>query len=131
MYVFLSVYCMQQQPSNSNVPSKPKGFTAIHLNCQSICNKPDLVKYHVLRDKPDIFCMSETWLRPEHPNNMYNINKYNLERSDRNWTPLSQTQPKRGAGTGVYIKSELNYSTHEYQHLKHSTNNIMDKYPST
>ena len=68
--------------------------------------------------------MSETWLRPELPNNIYNINNYNLERSDRNWLPLSQTQPKRGGGTGVYIKSELNYSTHEYQHLNHTTNNI-------
>ena len=113
---------MQQQASNSNVPSK--GFTAIHLNCQSICNKPDLVKYHVLRDKPDIFCMSETWLSHELPNNIYNINNYNLDRSDRNWIPLSQTQPKRGGGTGGYIKSELNYSTHEYQHLNQSTNNI-------
>ena len=114
--------CMQQKVSNLNVLSK--GFTAIHLNCQSICNKFDLVKYHVLRDKPDLFCMSETWLRPELPDNMFIINNYILERADRNWIPPCQTKPKRGGGTGVFIKSDLNYSAHEYQHLNHNNNNI-------
>ena len=114
--------CMQQKVSNLNVLSK--GFTAIHLNCQSICNKFDLVKYHVLRDKPDLFCMRETWLRPELPDNMFIINNYILERADRNWIPPCQTKPKRGGGTGVFIKSDLNYSAHEYQHLNHNNNNI-------
>ena len=101
-----------------------KGFRSVQLNCQSIGNKHQIVKQHVLQLKPEVFCMSETWLTPLMPDNMLEIPNYILERVDRTWIPPLKKQPSKGGGVGMYVKSDLDYSSYEFKHLNMSSKDI-------
>lgn len=65
-----------------------------HINAQSILANKDELKLLINERKADIFCVSESWLSPEVPNEHVSITNYVLYRCDAG----------RGGGVCVYVK---------------------------
>jgi hypothetical protein len=57
-----------------------KGFKIIDVNIRSILGKFDQLNYHVNILKPNIICLSESWLTSDIDNNEIYINGYELFR---------------------------------------------------
>ena len=104
-------------------PTDKRGFHIAHLNLQSINNKFDLVKIQVKQMKFHVFTFSESWLHQHIPDNMINIEGYNLIRLDRQWSEDGK-QVKKGGGVGFYVREDLTYSTEELKTYNCSTNDI-------
>jgi hypothetical protein len=51
-------YCVDQF-------NKTKGLSIIHINCQSIVKKIEFVFFYCVY-KPEILCISESWLQKQH-----------------------------------------------------------------
>ena len=72
-----------------------KGIKTIYINIRSICNKFDEFKLIVEELKPDIICITETWLNNTIIDNEIELINYCLYRKDR--------EIRRGGGIAVYI----------------------------
>ena len=97
------------------LPTQKSGFHISHLNLQSIRNKIDVVRTHVYLLNFDVFSFSESWLDERLNNSLLNVNGYNLLRHDRTWSDSGNGTPKRGGGTGLYMKQEYNFSISSYE----------------
>lgn len=62
--------------------------------------KVDYARYSFESSTVDVVCMTEAWLKNELPNNLYDFNGFELNRSDR--------CGRRGSGVAIYCKSGLN-----------------------
>lgn len=49
----------------------------------------------------DLFCVNESWLKPEIPNGMVSVDGFTIVRNDR--------IGKRGGGTIIYINNRLSF----------------------
>lgn len=78
------------------------GLKLIHLNVRSLYPKIEAVREFVFVTKPDIFCIGETWLKPDLPTSLINIQNFSVVRNDR--------INKRGGGTCIYIHKRIKYS---------------------
>ena len=121
LFLYLSLVF---SPHMASPALSTKGCRMVHLNCQSLVNKTNLVKFHVTQYLPDIFGLSETWFNPNLPNNLSLIPNYDLIRVDRAWIASGGNKDKCGGGVGLYVKSNLNYSQFEYALLNRSTIDI-------
>ena len=83
---------------------KLKGLKVIHFNIQSVVNKICELKAYINLIKPEIICLTESWLTNKHFDCEFNINDYSLYRKDR----LSI-----GGGIAVYVNNRSNF-THEF-----------------
>jgi len=83
-----------------------RGLHIAHLNCQSICNKFDLLKAHQGIDGFDILTLSETWLNENHPSGLYAIPGYSMIRQDRT-SNMEGVIKKRGGGVAIYHSQKL------------------------
>ena len=85
-----------------------KGIKTIHINTRSIFSKFDEFKLIINELKPDIICMTETWLNSTVTDKEIELTNYCLYRKDR--------QIGRGGGIAVFInKSRLQSEIIEYQ----------------
>lgn len=78
-----------------------KRFSVAFLNTRSLIPHFSDLKEHVTQNCYDVIGVSETWLRPEVPDNIININGYNVVRRDRH---------ARGGGVALYIRSNFKFS---------------------
>jgi exonuclease III len=79
-----------------------KGIKILHNNIRSICNKFEF-KLVINELKPDIICLTETWLDNTVTDTEVELNGYKLYRKDRNITN------KCGGGLAIYVnKCKLN-----------------------
>ena len=92
-----------------------------HLNCRSIANKHDLLKYHVKTKSPDVFTISESWLHSDLPSSHFVIPGFNFERLDRSWTANGKSNPTRGGGVAVYLADYLPYSATDLERFNLSS----------
>lgn len=76
------------------------GLGIIHINAQSLV--PKLGEFEILLHtvKPDIACLTETWLGDMIPDGIINLPDYTVFRSDR-------TTCKRGGGLACYFHNKL------------------------
>lgn len=87
--------------------SKLKGLKVVHLNCGSLVNKIDLIRQTVLLGSPvDVFCVTETWLKPYHSDDLFRIKDYCMYRFDRVRKHKSGTFV-HGGGIIIYVRSSL------------------------
>ena len=86
-----------------------KGTKLIFWNVRSMWNKLDIIKQHISSSIPQFYGLSETWLKPNIPDNLINIPGYNLLRNDRQIQHLNG-QNKRGGGIVVYCRNDLNFT---------------------
>ena len=103
------------QDKDCRYPTSNRGFHVCHLNCQSISDKLDVVKYYVNDSQFDIFSLSETWLTPDHSDQLLNVDGYDIVRLDRNWTVRGTGNRKKGGGVAAYISNRLSYSATELE----------------
>ena len=96
--------------SLDELPTMNQGFHMSHLNLQSIRNKIDVVRTHISLLNFDVFSFSKSWLDDRLDNSLLNVNGYNQLRHDRTWSDTDNGIPKRGVGTGSYIKQKYNFS---------------------
>ena len=86
-----------------------KGTKLIFWNVRSMWNKLDIIKQHISSSTPQFYGLSETWLKPNIPDNLINIPGYNLLRNDRQTQHLNG-QNKRGGGIVIYCRNDLNFT---------------------
>ena len=73
-----------------------KGFKAVQLNCRSILNKIEEVRYQF--DIVDVLACSETWLNESIPNHMVEIRGMDLFRWYRQNGIVNGISKTRGGG---------------------------------
>lgn len=83
---------------------KLKGFKIIHLNCCSLVNKIDIVKCSLLTHTNfDVVCITESWLKPHHADELFVVDGYNLFRFDRD-LKHRHGSIMHGGGIAIYVK---------------------------
>ena len=70
-------------------------------------SKLDELTIVIESNKPDIVCITETWLSPEVESNFVTLHGYSLTRSDRTL--------KKGGGTAIYIRENIAYKESSFQ----------------
>ena len=105
-------------------PASHKGFHIAHLNCQSMCNKFDIVKLHVSEQKFDIFSLSETWLNESLTSDLFEIDGFTLIRWDRSWKNQGEYKAKKGGGIAAYIRQGVKFSATELEQFNLSCSDI-------
>lgn len=73
-----------------------------HLNVRSLLNKFNVLLEHVRAEDYDVFGVSESWLNQGIDSGAVRIPNYSFVRQDR---------PTRGGGIGIYVKSNIEFST--------------------
>ena len=95
---------------------KHKGLAIAHMNIRSVWPKLDTLKLLLQNDVDiDILGLSESWLTSGLSDNLVSIPNYDIIRMDRNWRDEEMAindNIKKGGGVCLYIKSNINYSTH-------------------
>ena len=74
-----------------------KNLKIAHINSRSLLSCFDEVKLLINEKDIDILCVSETWLEPNIPDRLVNIDGYNIFRNDGG----------RGGGTCLYVRNCL------------------------
>ena len=85
-------------------PASKRGFHIAHLNCQSLCNKFDMVKVHISELNFDVFTLSKTWLSESLTSDLFDIQGFDLVRWDRSWTNQNHLNVKKGCGIAAYVR---------------------------
>ena len=78
-------------------------------NVQSILNKIDSIRIEIARTKPEVLCLSETWIQSPIPNNLIAIEGYAIYRLDRQSKMCGKQ--KRGGGLLIYTAHNTNCSS--------------------
>ena len=104
---------------------RDKGLHLVHMNVRSLndVRKIDILKHHIANSKAHIVGISETWLRHNLPNKLFDVQGYRLSRVDRSWKG-NNGETKRGGGVAVYYAESLPCSDSKYNHLNFSSKDI-------
>jgi hypothetical protein len=81
--------------------NKIKGLSIIHLNIQSLVNKIDQIRLFCAIYKPNLLCLTESWLTSKHTDFEFKISGYKIHRCDR--------EDKKGGGVIVYSIVDRNF----------------------
>jgi len=71
------------------------------MNVQSILPKIDELEVVAALKKPDVICLTETWLNSSIDSSVINVTDYRLCRTDR--------EDRKGGGTAIYVRRDINY----------------------
>ena len=80
-------------------------LNVLHHNARSLPKR--LVAYSTLKiiSNTDIFCVSETFLKPYHPDSCCTLPNFVIERCDR----MSSNKKKQGGGSAILLRNNLQY----------------------
>lgn len=103
------------KPAQPFRPKKKRTLRVITVNCQSLKNKPEMLKNMADSLKPDVIIGTESWLIPDHKENgIYSAEifpegyKLSVARRDRQEVPHYADKPDiRGGGTFVLLKDDI------------------------
>lgn len=86
------------------------GLSFVHLYSQSLFPKIGEFELMMTASRPDVICVTETWLSSAIPDGLINIPDYTVIRNDR-------ASRKRGGGTACYFKKStfpaIDFSKHQ------------------
>ena len=99
-----------------------KGFKIVQINCRSILNKIDEIRYRF--NGIDILACSETWLNDSIPNHMIEIPGMDLFRWDRHNGIINGVSKIRGGGVACYVSKKLQLDCHVMKKLTLTTCDI-------
>lgn len=84
-----------------------KGLKIVHLNTCSLVNKIDEIRQTLIGTSSiDILCITETWLKPYHDTQLFEIDNYVLYRLDRTRLSISGSYI-HGGGIACYVNNRL------------------------
>ena len=86
-----------------------EGLSVISWNVRSMSNKFHSIKERIIKTRPDIVCIGESWLRHILPDSIVSIQGYTLIRNDRKILNNLQV-PRRGGGVCTYMKNGLSFT---------------------
>ena len=118
-----SVLNQAEQPTKmSEIKTSNDEFTILNINCRSILNKAEDLMHIFKELKPDIACLTETWLDKSTPENNFIPDGYQIIRKDR--TDLFKQRYGRNKGGGIailfkeHMKVEIkNYLTNKIEEI--------------
>ena len=84
-----------------------KGLSIVFWNVRSLVNKVDSVRESIRAAKPDLVCITETWLHAGTPDSLFSIPEYSFNRADR-LVLTAEGRTKKGGGIGIYIHEKVN-----------------------
>lgn len=94
-----------------------KGFKCLHLNCCSIVTKVDLICTSLVEpSKFDFYCFTESWIKPDMNSNLFEIDDYNIIRSDRGAMNPSGGFV-HGGGIVCYLKDHYAVEIYDKPHV--------------
>ena len=99
-----------------------KGFKVVHLNCRSVLNKIDEMRYQY--EGIDILACSETWLNDQIMDHMIEIRGMDFFRWDRQNGISNGVSKTRGGGVSCYINKKLQLDCHVMPNLTLTTCDI-------
>ena len=103
-----SILKKDELPDNYNMLSYTKNeMLIIHLNARSIVNKQDEFQLLCQQLKPDIICVTETWMDEHIPKQSLTPPGYKVLRKDRSEEFKQVYGKNKGGGIAVYYKKEL------------------------
>ena len=105
-----------------------KGLLVTHLNVRSLWSKIDLIQTTFSKFNIDIITFSETWLTEVIPDDLMEINGYDIFRQDRKWNDDDSITPKKGGGVCLYIRKEYQSKTGHIAELELSNVDIECQY---
>lgn len=75
------------------------------------------IKYNLVEPSHlDVYCFTESWLKPDNNSDLFEINDYNMIRADRTLLTASGNYT-HGGGIICFIREDLHYNTLNYSHL--------------
>lgn len=80
---------------------KVKGFHFVQLNIQSLMSNVEEVRWMLKKFNLGIFCLTETWLDSSITYDEIRVNRYNINRKDRN---------RKGGGICVFIREDIHFN---------------------
>ena len=91
-----------------NIRSGKNELLIIHINARSVINKAEDIQMICYQNKPDILCITETWLNESVPLNAITPIGYKVLRQDRSDKFKQIYGRNRGGGVLVFHKEEIN-----------------------
>ena len=112
------------QPTKiSQIKTSTDEFTILNINCRSILNKAEELM-HILKElKPDIVCLTETWLDKSTPENNFIPDGYHIIRKDRTDNFKQKYGRNKGGGIAILHKEHMKVETKNY--LTNKTEEIL------
>ena len=98
----------EKRPRTIKVTFTTKGTRMVFWNVRSILNKMDSIRLKLQNEHISVLIITESWLKPDIPTTLINIEGYMVHRFDRNYMN-EQGYLKRGGGIIVYIKDTLSF----------------------
>lgn len=93
-----------------------KGLKIIQLNCCSLISKIDEIRLTLVScSEFHILCITESWFKPYHSSELFNIPNYVLVRLDCTRTSRNGAFI-HGGGVACYIRDDLIYQELEFNH---------------
>ena len=107
-----------------NVAQNPKkGIGIVFWNARSISNKMDNFKITLKNSHHKVFCITESWLKPNMDSSILAITGFNIFRNDRKVMNRNGFL-KRGGGILLYANSDLDVRPLSDESLNFSDENI-------
>ena len=97
-----------KQPDKMEVTKiSNKEMLIVHLNARSIMNKIAEFFLFIIQVKPDILCVTETWMDDSVPKQANIPDGYKVMRCDRSEIFMQKYGKTKGGGVAIYYKKEL------------------------
>lgn len=93
--------------SNEEISISDKELLILHYNCRSIVNKGDELERTCIQLKPDVVCLTETWLDDSSPKTAFVPEGYKILRNDRSEEFKQKYGKTSGGGTSILFKKDL------------------------
>ena len=102
-------YEVKDVPDDYQIVMKTQNdLLIIHLNCRSIIHKLEELEHLIETLKPDIICLSETWLDHSVPENSHIPEGYSIIRKDRSENFQQKYKKNKGGGVAILYRTYLN-----------------------
>ena len=82
--------------------SSARQFQFVLQNIRSVSKNLEELEVYInsMSQKPEVVCLTETWLNPSYNNNCFSLNEYQ--------TIIPSNREKRGGGVAFFLKININ-----------------------
>ena len=87
-----------------NIKTGKNELLILHLNARSVMNKIEEIHMICAQTKPDILCITETWLNDSVPLNAITPNGYKVIRHDRTEKFKQVYRRNKGGGVAIFLQ---------------------------
>ena len=96
------------------IRKSPDEFIIINMNSRNVTNKLEELEYICEKVKPDIICITESWMDESVPENGFIPTGYNIIRKDRSKAFKKKYNKTSGGGIAIIFKNNMNVERKTY-----------------